>query len=287
MDTTKPVKTSMSAGEAKLPLVTEGTTLYYATLYLPETIRSQVLLLHALHNEISHIPLTCSDPGVAHIKLEWWREEVERIKHCSARHPLGKQLQSLTPVEGIDTGTINRIIKLTEDQIAPPEIISNKDWRDLIDTGPGLPWSITSRLCGISDTSTQACIDTIIRYSIWTELLQNFYPLVLKGRCYISEKRLKQFKLNVPGVMRDPSGTEVKTLLRSEYTTIVRQLDSAYKELPRTDRRAQLPLLILCRLNQALCKEILKAPMPDPLSRNTLTPLRRSWITWCTSLANR
>jgi len=287
MDTTKPVKSSVSAGEAKLPLIREGSTLYYATLYLPDTLKSQVLLLHVLHDEISNIPLTCSDPGVARIKLEWWREEVERINLNSARHPLGKQLQSLAPVEGIDTGAINRIIKVTEDQIVPPEIITNKDWGEFIDTGAGLPWSITSRLCGISNAATQVCIDTIIRYSIWTELLQNFYPLVQKGRCYFSEERLKQFELNIPSVIRNPASTEVKTLLRSEYATIAQQLDSGYKNLPRTDRRAQLPLLILCRLNQALCKEILKAPMPDSMSRNALTPLRRSWITWCTCLANR
>ena len=288
MGTAKHIRNQKTDPETSVPpLVTDGSTLYYVSLNLLDSIKIPLLVLHALHQAISSIPLDCSDPGVAHIKLEWWREEVERINSGMARHPLARQLQSLSQLDGIDTATLMNIITTTEKHILPPEILTADDWYKFIDTGPGLPWKITSRLCGINVTNTIPYVDTIIRYSSWMELLQNFYPLILKNRCYFPEEMLNEHGLDKHALMTTPDSVKVKTLLRNEYENILQQLQNAYKNLPDTDRNTQLALLTLCKLSLVLCREILKSPMPDPRTRTALTPLRKLWIAWWTRLTNR
>ena len=62
-----------------------GSDFYYASLYVPASSREQLTAINALKVEVSAIPLTVSDAGVARVKLEWWRIEAERADD-SSRH---------------------------------------------------------------------------------------------------------------------------------------------------------------------------------------------------------
>ncbi|MDX1519611.1 MAG: squalene/phytoene synthase family protein [Gammaproteobacteria bacterium] len=267
--------------------VTQGSTLYYATLTLPESIRLQVLLTHALHDEINRVPVTCSDPGVARIKLEWWREELLRYKNDQARHPLTRQLQSLPATGEISPERLLRLVDATEDQLLPEPLGTHNDWCEFIDAGPAQPWIITAALCGFSDKNTEDVLRDLIRYSVWVDLLQDVYPLAQRGRCYIPLDKLREYGINPSGITEDIHKENFRTLLREEYINSETMLASAYRDLPQGERRKLLPLLILCQLNRALCREVLESSLPDPALRTALTPLRRAWITWTTRLTNR
>lgn len=62
--------------------------LHYATLYERTVDRQRVQALFRLKELLDAVPLEVSDPGVAGVKLAWWREEIERLAHGQPRHPL-------------------------------------------------------------------------------------------------------------------------------------------------------------------------------------------------------
>ncbi len=269
-------------------LVTEGSILYYVSLNLPESLKTPVLLLHALHGEINRIPVTCSDPGVARIKLEWWREELHRMRNQqAARHPLTQASQSFANIRPIDTRTLEVIIDETEQRIMPPDLRTRDDWRAFIDAGPALPWHSTAALLDTGQAATRDCVTNLIRAASWTECLQDFGLQARRGHCYFPDESLRDFGLQKNDVLAEPGSDKVAALLRNEYGQLVQQLEHNDHSLPRQDRRSQLPFLVLGRLSLALCREILRMPRPDPTCRTALTPLRRSWITWRTRLTNR
>jgi phytoene synthase len=52
---------------------------YYANLFVSAEHRSALFALFALKAEIARIPGLVSEPGLAEIRLQWWREALERI----------------------------------------------------------------------------------------------------------------------------------------------------------------------------------------------------------------
>ena len=52
---------------------------YYAGLFAPARHRGALFALFALKVEIARIPALVSEPGLGEIRLQWWREALERI----------------------------------------------------------------------------------------------------------------------------------------------------------------------------------------------------------------
>ncbi|MCB1785134.1 MAG: squalene/phytoene synthase family protein [Gammaproteobacteria bacterium] len=72
-----------------------GSAVYYAIRFSPAEERLRNALLYAWHDTVRQIADCPSDPGVARLKLDWWREEVSRMATGTAQHPLALRLQEL------------------------------------------------------------------------------------------------------------------------------------------------------------------------------------------------
>ena len=74
-----------------------GTARWYAWLFTPPRARGTVALLFALESEWRSIVARSTDHGVAHLKLHWWREEIQRLAAGRSRHPLTQALATSVP----------------------------------------------------------------------------------------------------------------------------------------------------------------------------------------------
>lgn len=52
---------------------------YYATLFAPAKHRGALFALYALKAEIARVPTLVSEPALGEIRLQWWREALERV----------------------------------------------------------------------------------------------------------------------------------------------------------------------------------------------------------------
>lgn len=78
-----------SEGEGVAP----GSEFYYTFLFERPVRRARLQAAAALGNALIGVPEGCSDPGLARIKLAWWREELGRLAEGRSRHPLTQALQ--------------------------------------------------------------------------------------------------------------------------------------------------------------------------------------------------
>jgi phytoene synthase len=74
-----------------------GSPRWYAWLFTPPRARAIAALLFALESEWRSIVATSLDHGVAHLKLHWWREEIQRLAADQPRHPLAQALAAAAP----------------------------------------------------------------------------------------------------------------------------------------------------------------------------------------------
>src|SRR6187397_1481677 len=71
-----------------------GSSFYYSFLFLPPERRRAITALYAFCREVDDIVDNAGDPGVARIKLTWWRSE---IAQAFAGAPSHKVMQALAP----------------------------------------------------------------------------------------------------------------------------------------------------------------------------------------------
>lgn len=72
-----------------------GSKAYYTVRFSPVAQQDRLALVFAWRQELLHIEAKARDPGVARLKLDWWREELERVRAGQSRHPLGQALEGL------------------------------------------------------------------------------------------------------------------------------------------------------------------------------------------------
>jgi phytoene synthase len=89
------------AGDLERPAAPPaGSTRWYAWLFTPQRARDTTALLFALESEWRSTVARPIDHGVAHLKLHWWREEIQRLAAGEPRHPLTQALATAAPHAG-------------------------------------------------------------------------------------------------------------------------------------------------------------------------------------------
>ena len=72
--------------------VQSGSSFYYSFLFLPPERRRAITALYAFCREVDDIVDECTDAGVAHTKLAWWRQELARLYAGQPQHPVARAL---------------------------------------------------------------------------------------------------------------------------------------------------------------------------------------------------
>jgi hypothetical protein len=78
---------SAPAAADALPEAAPGSTRYFVLLYCPHHRRRALATLLALADEVDAGRVRTMDHSVAHLRLSWWREELQRFARGAPEHP--------------------------------------------------------------------------------------------------------------------------------------------------------------------------------------------------------
>lgn len=78
---------SATAATDSLPQAAPGSTRYFVLLYCPGQRRRALATLLALTDELDAGRARSVDHSVAHVRLDWWREELRRFARGAPTHP--------------------------------------------------------------------------------------------------------------------------------------------------------------------------------------------------------
>ena len=141
---------------------------YLAATLAPRDVQRDVLALTAFVGELEHIRLSVSEPGLAQIRIQWWRDELQRMVEVGrSDHPIGTALLSAIHAHDLPLvqllGVVDAVFDLvsgarfSDDQLlnawfgkrfaAPIGLIARCSARH--DGGDGDLVSDVGRLCGL------------------------------------------------------------------------------------------------------------------------------------------
>jgi 15-cis-phytoene synthase len=262
-----------------------GSSFYYSFLYLPQERRRAITALYAFCREVDDAVDEPSDPQVASAKLAWWRAELANLSAGNPQHPVTKALAPHTLSYSISLEKLSEIIDGMEMDLTQTRYL---DWPALeryCYRVAGVVGLLAAGIFGYRDARTlEYAKDLGIAFQL-INIIRDVGEDARKNRIYIPMEDLKRFQLPAADILRLKETPGFKALMAFEADRARSYYDRALSTLPRGDRRAQRPGLIMAAIYRALLQEIERDGFRVLTQRTSLTPLRKFWIAWRTWVA--
>src|SRR6202789_3698140 len=97
--------------------VPPGTPRYWSWLFAAAELRAPLLGIYALGAEWQALMDPATETGVAHLKLAWWREEMQRLAAGSAVHPISSYLAGLPRAASADFTPLLAAVNAAAEQV--------------------------------------------------------------------------------------------------------------------------------------------------------------------------
>jgi phytoene synthase len=263
-----------------------GSSLYYAVQSAPQAKRPALQAWVHWWHEVSAIPLTVNDPGVAQTKLAWWLQEARNSVEGRAQHPLTQRLFGVlaTPDEAPP-------LALWIEQIEGLQaLVQQTRWLDepsqrrhaLATTGAaceGAAWLLGAQSAAALATARE--LGWGLRQA---HHLARLGQDARHGWLHVPVSTLQQHDVKAHELLRplaDQSPPHWPALLAHLHAQARSHLQAsclAIGHLPADERKALRPLKALALLHIALIDEIAQRGASVLKERIILTPLRKWWI---------
>jgi len=254
-----------------------GSSAYYCIRFAPAALHDALASLFGWRHQVRGILDEVSDPGVARLKLDWWRDELVRSAAGAPRHPLSLVLSPIIDEHRLPVEPFLAIADRTEQELRGRRGADDAAQRHAAEQDLGALFELAARCHGLHDeldlTSTRHVGGWVGR----VRRVRDAGLLVRKGREVIAEERLAEAGLNHEGLISPTHRHRLPALLKPVAEALA-------DEQPRRADTAGLPraLRIHVRIHAELLRELARSDYAVADQRIGLTPLRKLWLAWRT-----
>jgi len=264
--------------DAGLPAA--GSSFYYASLYFPPAVRNELRLLEALRRAITSVPAQCSDRGVAHVKLAWWREEISGLADGRARHALTRALLPLAARQPALPAAFGALVAGTDDGLGAGAPVDDAALHAQLTATHGGVLGVLAACAGAP------LEDDTLALAVSAERARTLHCLHDErrdGLLPVSATSLTRHGLSAAAVRHGEQAAALRALLGDELAALHSHLHLAIAALPRPRRRRQRLFITLARIAARHLELTLQDDCRVLERRLETTPLERLWIAWRTA----
>jgi phytoene synthase len=260
-----------------------GSSFYYSFRFLPPKRRRAITALYAFCREVDDVVDEVADPGVARLKLAWWRNEIAAVFGGEPQHPVALALVPTVAAFNLREEHLQTVIDgMTMD-------LDQNRYRDFMtlerycDRVAGVVGLMSAEIFGYEQPATRDYARTLgIAFQL-TNIIRDVGEDASRGRIYLPQDELAHHGVTAA----DLFGRRVTPAFTALMTVQVARARAFYARalaaLPKSDRRAQRPGLIMAAIYQALLRAIERDGFRVLDRRISLSPLAKAWIAWKTS----
>lgn len=260
-----------------------GSSFYYSFLFLPVQQRRAITALYAFCREVDDIIDECSDIGLAHNKLEWWRSEIDNLYEDRAQHPVTMALQEALPHYELERAYFEEIIDgmlMDIDQHRYQSYAELTLYCYRVASAVGL---LAAEIFGYQDRQTRKYAHELGLAFQLTNIIRDVREDAMRGRIYLPLDELAQFQVTEEQILAGQDSKNFRTLMQFQADRAHSLYRHAFELLPDVDRYAQRSGIIMAAIYETLLREIEEDGLDVLHRRVHLTPLRKLWIAWRTN----
>ncbi|MDB5823348.1 MAG: crtb [Herminiimonas sp.] len=259
-----------------------GSSFYYSFLFLPPERRRAITALYAYCREVDDAVDETTDAAVAQSKLQWWRKEVADMLQGHPTHPVTRALQPHVATFGLEGAHLFAIMdgmQMDLEQTRYLDFIALQRYCWHVASVVGI---LSARIFGSTSPKTLAYAEKLGLAFQLTNIIRDVGEDARKGRIYLPVNELQQFGVTAADLLNARHSDKFEKLMQFQAQRAQSLYDEAFALLPKEDRRAQRPGLIMAAIYRALLDEIQRDGFHVLNQRISLTPLRKLWLAWKT-----
>ncbi|VVD66645.1 squalene/phytoene synthase family protein [Pandoraea anhela] len=257
-----------------------GSALYYALLQLPPSKRDDAYAVHAFCQEIGDIHSAVHDPGVAHAKLDWWRQELARLFSSHPAHPVTRALIPVVKRLNLSREAFEAVLHGAEMDLSQMRYLDFAGLTHYCDAAGGAPAELASHVYGFDDPQTPARARTLGHAITLGRRVSDAGVDARAGYVYFPIDELQRFGVTAADLQNGKYSPAFVELMKFQHARARQAIADAAAAIPKHDRRRQRPLLALAALQLALMDEVAASDYQVLHQRIDLTPLRKFWKAW-------
>ncbi|MBK1703967.1 squalene/phytoene synthase family protein [Halochromatium glycolicum] len=262
-----------------------GSSAYYSVRLAAAPRRDALAALFAWRAELRAILDQVSDPGVARIKLDWWRSELERIFAGTPRHPLSEVLAPVVAAHRLPEAPFIAIIAGVETALQNPRQPDLGTQRDADEQDRGALFELLAHCEGVVDRHPLTQARRVGGWCAQVRRLRDAGLLLRQGRAVLPADQLAAAGLSQEALASPEGRQRLPELLRALAEQLRSQLPNRPANEPTTGSPVQPSELtravrIQLRLHQDLLAVLERSGFDVADQRIGLTPLRKLWLAW-------
>ena len=214
---------------------------FFTALFAPPEQRGALLVLYAFNHELARAREVTSEPTLALIRLQWWREIVDG---AARQHEVATPLAAAIANGALQRTDLHALIDAREIE-AEHEIATLEAWRGYVLAGAGGLAVAAARLLGAPEPEALRPLGAA--YGV-AGLLRSVRVLAVHGRCLLPVDLLEAQGLSKEAMIAAPGSAPVQAVLArlaDEGRALLRQGQAV--PVPRGAIAAALPLVLARR----------------------------------------
>jgi phytoene synthase len=262
--------------------VQSGSSFYYSFLFLPPERRRAITALYAFCREVDDTVDEATDGSVARIKLAWWRTEVSKMYAGTPTHPVMLALQPHIAVYKLEEQHLQAIVNGMEMDLDQSRYLDYPGLQRYCWHVAGVVGILSASIFGYTNPQTLAYAEKLGLAFQLTNIIRDVGDDARKGRIYLPVNELQQFGVTANDLLKLQHSEKFEALMAFQAKRAQAIYDEALALLPKDDRRAQRPGLMMASIYRTLLDEIQRDGYHVLNQRISLTPLRKLWLAWKT-----
>jgi len=259
-----------------------GSAFYYSALFLPVERRRASMALYAFYREVEDVVDECHDVSIASTKLNWWRQEIDRVATGNPTHPVGLALKAVSGQFSLPKEQLLEIVDGMEMDLQQTRYLDFKGLSLYCYRVASVLALLSAGIYGSTDRQTQKYAHDLGMAFQLTNIIRNVGNDARRGRIYIPMDELKQFNVPAADILNAKYSDNFTALMKFQTERAEKYYAQAFAQLPTVDRKNQRPGLIMAKINRTLLDEIRHDNFQVLHQRIELTPVRKIWIAWKT-----
>jgi 15-cis-phytoene synthase len=256
---------------------------YLVALLAPRALRADLLALAAYFGDIARIPLTVGAPGLGEIRLQWWRDAIER--GSGGGHPVADALVDAASRRAWSVAILLQPLDAHAVELYADPLPGEAAFEAYLSGIEGARLALQAQCWGVAQSDdVQSALESAGRTLSLVRLLRRFPLLVSKGRLPFPATR---FPDSWPGDLSEDAGERaLRTVVNTLLIEAENRLTETRLQLGRIPVAARQPFLSLALARPYL--RALRRPGYNPLRQVAdVSPITRVSTLWLAHMLGR
>jgi 15-cis-phytoene synthase len=268
-----------AAGPAATPPA--GSIRWHAWLYAPPPSRPLTAALFSLESELRTIVAAIVDHGISHLKLQWWKEEIQRLEGGQPRHPLTQALWQAQPGVPRAWRPLHDAIAGLELELANATYESERELEVYLARSAGFCRTLALALDPARDPESLERLGRALGQSVrLAELIRDLRQDAVRGRVFVPLDWLAENGISHVELRSEDGGDGARRCLARLAERARNDWATASAELAQMTDGNLRGLRVLGALHAALLERIARRGFAVGRHQIEIGPLESLWTAW-------